>query len=96
MIESKIMETMNSIEYGFLDENGKNIIENDPQKWDNEFYDFYYLLSPNELLEQKCGVCWDQVELERFLFEKENWKVKTFFICTYENDGLPSHTFFNL
>lgn len=93
MIESKIMETMNSIEYGFLDENGKNIIENDPEKWDNEFYDFYYLLSPNELLEQKCGVCWDQVELERFLFEKENWKVKTFFICTYENDGLPSHTF---
>ena len=83
MLEKKIMEIMDTITYGFLDENHNNIIEVDPEKWDNKFYDFYYLLSPNELLEKKCGVCWDQVELERYLFEKENWHVKTFFICTY-------------
>ncbi len=93
MLENKIMETMNSIEYGFLDQDNNNIIKTNPKKWDEEFYDFYYLLSPNELLEKKCGVCWDQVELERFLFERENKNVRTFFICTYENDGLPSHTF---
>lgn len=93
MLETKIMDIMNTIEYGFLDENKQNIIEMDPKKWDEDFYSFYYLLSPSELLEKRCGVCWDQVELERYLFEKENWEVKTFFICTYEDDGLPSHTF---
>ncbi len=93
MLEKKIMEIMDTITYGFLDENNENIININPKKWDEEFYDFYYLLSPSELLEKKCGVCWDQVELERDLFEKENWTVRTFFICTYENDGLPSHTF---
>ncbi len=87
-----IMNLMDTIEYGFLDEFGNNIVNN-TKKWDDEFYDFYYLLSPDELLEKKCGVCWDQVELERTLFEEKNFKVKTYFICTYDGDNLPSHTF---
>lgn len=91
MIEQKIMDIMDIIEYGFKDECGNNIVNN-TKKWDDEFYDFYYLLSPEELLEKKCGVCWDQVELERKLFEKEGFKVKTYFICTYDGDNLPSHT----
>lgn len=91
MIEQKIMEIMDTIEYGFKDEFGNNIIY-DTKKWDDEFFDFYYLLSPKELLEKKCGVCWDQVELERKLFEDNGIKVKTYFICTYDNDNLPSHT----
>lgn len=91
MIEQKIMDIMDTIEYGFLDGFGNNIVNN-TKKWDDEFYNFYYLLSPEELLEKKCGVCWDQVELERKLFEKEGFKVKTYFICTYDGDNLPSHT----
>lgn len=91
MIEQKIMDIMDTIEYGFKDEFGNNILYN-TKKWDDEFNDFYYLLSPEELLEKKCGVCWDQVELERKLFEKECFKVKTYFICTYDGDNLPSHT----
>lgn len=93
MIETKIMNVLDDIEYGFLDENGQNIIEVDTLKWDNEFFDFYYLLSPQELLDKKCGVCWDQVELERDLFTKEKISVKTYFICIYDGDNLPSHTF---
>lgn len=89
----KIMSIMNSIEYGFKDENGKNIIINNPQKWDNHFENFYYLLEPEELLEKKCGVCWDQVELERKLFDEENIDFKTFFIYASSGDMLPSHTF---
>ena len=57
------MYVMNDIEYGFKDQNGKNIIY-DKEKWNNEFYDFYYLQTPNELLKTKCGVCWDQDELK--------------------------------
>ena len=88
-----IMSIMNTIEYGFKDENDNNIINYNPKKWDEEFYDFYYLLTPEELLLKKCGVCWDQVELERYLFDKENINNRTYFICTYDGENLPSHTF---
>ena len=90
---NEIMNLMNSIEYGFKDKNGKNIINTDSQKWNNEFDKFYYLQTPDELLKSKCGVCWDQVELERKLFEDNNIKIKTYFIYIVENDMLPSHTF---
>lgn len=89
----KIMNILNTIEYGFKDENGNNIININPQKWDNEFYQFYYLQTPEELLKSKCGVCWDQVELERKLFQEHNIKFKTYFIYIIDNDMLPSHTF---
>ena len=62
-----IMKTMNNIEYGFKDKTGFNII-NDSLKWENDFNNFYYFQSPEELMASKCGVCWDQVELERKLF----------------------------
>lgn len=89
----KIMQTMNKIEYGFKDKNNNNIITTNPTKWDKEFHKFYYLQSPEELLTTNCGVCWDQVELERTLFKKLNIPVETYFICTYDGDNLPSHTF---
>ena len=90
---NNIMNLMDSIEYGFKDENGENIINANPQKWDDEFYEFYYLQTPDELLKSKCGVCWDQVELERKLFQDNNIKFKTYFIYIVDNDMLPSHTF---
>lgn len=86
------MDVLNEIEYGFKDENDNNIL-NDAKKWDNEFYKFYYLLSPEELLLKKCGVCWDQVELERKLFEEFKMKCTTYFIYIDDNNNLPSHTF---
>lgn len=90
---NKIMNVMENIEYGFRDENGENIINIDIQKWDNEFDKFYYLQNPNELLMSKCGVCWDQVELERKLFNENNIDCKTYFIYISDGDMLPSHTF---
>lgn len=90
---NEIMNVMNNIEYGFNDENGNNIIDVNPKKWEDEFEDFYYLQTPEELLETKCGVCWDQVELERKLFSKANIDFKTYFIYLSFEDMLPSHTF---
>ena len=52
---SKIMDSLNGIEYGFKDKNGINLINS--EKWDTNFSSFYYLLSPEELLRSKCGVC---------------------------------------
>lgn len=92
MIEEKIMQIMDTIEYGFPDSEGNNLRFTDPKKWDEEI-DFYYLLTPEELLENKCGVCWDQVELERKLFNEENVNVKTYFIYAKDGNDLPCHTF---
>ena len=89
----KIMELMNSIEYGFKDEDGNNIINTNLQKWDDEFENFYYLQTPEELMQSQCGVCWDQVELERKLFSENDIIVKTYFIYMADEDMLPSHTF---
>ena len=85
------MDKLNSIEYGFKDKNGNNLINS--ERWDKEFYKFYFLLSPEELLSSKCGVCWDQVELERKLFNDANIDCDTYFIYIDDNENLPSHTF---
>lgn len=90
---SGIINIMSDIEYGFKDELGNNIIDFNPKKWDDEFEDFYYLQTPEELLKTKCGVCWDQVELERDLFVKADIEIKTFFVYMVDGDMLPSHTF---
>ena len=81
-----IMKIMDSISYGFKDKNGNDVSEKD-------FASLYYLQTPEELLQSKCGVCWDQVELERALFLKANMNIKTYFIFMVINDKLPSHTF---
>ena len=90
---NNIISLMDSIEYGFKDKSGENIINVDPQKWDADFDKFYYLQTADELLKSKCGVCWDQVELERKLFEDKNIECKTYFIYIVDDDMLPSHTF---
>ena len=87
----EIMDELSNIEYGFKDKNGANLINS--ESWDKNFYNFYYLLSPEELLHSKCGVCWDQVELERKLFNDANINCDTYFIYIDDNENLPSHTF---
>ncbi len=93
MIEQEIMQIMDTIAYGFPDKKGANILEENPEKYEDAFRDFYYLQTPEELLQSKCGVCFCQVELERKLFLEKELQVKTYFICTYDKENLPSHTF---
>lgn len=52
---NEIMSIMDTIEYGFRDEDGKNILKEEPQRYEDEFDQFYYLQTPEELLESKCG-----------------------------------------
>lgn len=90
---NEIMIVMNSIEYGFKNEKDENIIKVNPKIWEEDFHEFYYLQTPEELKQSKCGVCWDQVELERKLFQEDNISCKTYFIYMVDQDMLPSHTF---
>ncbi len=84
----KIMKQFEDIEYGWLD-NSNKIHYND----NDSFAQNYVLQSPEDVIKNKAGICWDQVELERYLFEKENIEFNTYFITYYDNDKCPSHTF---
>ena len=85
---NNVMNELNKIEYGWLDKN--NEIHKEINK---DFSDNYILQSPKEAIKNKIGVCWDQVELERYLFEKQNINYNTYFIVHYDNDKCPTHTF---
>lgn len=87
-MSTHIMNIMNDIKYGYFDFNNKIHIN-----IDEDFSILYKLQSPQETLEHKVGVCWDQVELERYLFKKEEMEFKTYFIVHYDDDKCPTHTF---
>lgn len=86
--EFEIMDMMNEINYGWVDKNN-----NKYTSVDDTFSDNYMLHSPNEVIKNKIGVCWDQVELERYYFKSNDWNVKTYFIVHYDDDKCPTHTF---
>jgi hypothetical protein len=56
-----------NIEYGILDKDG-NIHRNTDDNFWNDFEKYYILKSSEELLQYKIGVCFDQIELARYLF----------------------------
>jgi len=60
---------------------------------DEIFVNKYFLQSPKEVIKNKVGICWDQVELERYYFKSNDWNVKTYFIAYYDGGGCPTHTF---
>jgi hypothetical protein len=81
-----ILSLMNDIEYGYITKNNERkseIIEED-------FYKYYKLQSPKELVKNKIGVCWDQVELERSYFKELDYKFRTIYVILESGN---SHTF---
>ena len=88
MKEDKIMSLMDEINYGWVDKNGSKHVDDF-----DTFSTDYVLQSPQELIKSKLGVCWDQVELERYYFQESFEDVKTYFIVHYDNAKSPTHTF---
>lgn len=91
MLEN-ILNKMNDIKYGFVD-NFLNIYPDNEKNWDISFQNKYYLQDPKQLLQTRYGVCWDQVELERYFLEQENIEYKSYFIINYDGQIFPTHTF---
>lgn len=83
---NEIMKKMDCINYGWTDKEG-NIYQNN-----DEFSEKFVFQSPEEVIESKTGICWEQVELERLYFEEENIEIETYFIVYY-NNNCPSHAF---
>ena len=86
--EVEVMNFMEDIQYGWCDKNQKIFVDDF-----NNFGDDYRLQSPKEVIKNKVGVCWDQVELERYYFRSNDINVKTYFLVHYDNDMCPTHTF---
>lgn len=86
--EFEVMELMQEIEYGWLDKKKKKhtVI-------DATYSSDYMLQSPKELIKNKIGVCWDQVELERYYLKGNDWNIKTYFLVYYGKLQCPTHTF---
>ena len=86
--ELEVMELMKDIKYGWVDKDNNKYID------DFELFSEKYILqSPTEIIKNKVGVCWDQVELERYYFKSNDWNIKTFFLVHYDGDKSPTHTF---
>lgn len=88
----EILSKMEDIKYGFVD-GTDNIYPDDDKDWDKSFGEKYKLQSPADLIKNKYGVCWDQVELERFYLDQEKIDFSVYFIVNYDNLIYPTHTF---
>lgn len=82
----ELLKWMNeNIQYGYMDKNNK-IHKGDFDSDEETMYFFnnYRLQTPEELLKNKFGVCWDQAELQRFIFDKLN--IKNYVIYMIQNN----------
>lgn len=86
--EFEIMNLMQNIEYGWVDKNN-----NKHSIVDETYSNNYRLQTPNEVIKSKIGVCWDQVELQRYYFKGNSYNIKTYFLVYYDEDKCPTHTF---
>ena len=85
-----LYEYMSSnIKYGYINRR-TNKAEYDDY---TNFYKLYKLQTPKEIMTSKVGVCWDQVELERYIFENYiKLDFETYYIQCYNTD-YSTHTF---
>ncbi len=86
--DEEIMKLMAQISYGWIDK-----YDNRNYEVNEDFSNNYILQSPQQVLWTKIGVCWDQVELERYYFDNTKINKKTYFLCYYDDNKCPTHTF---
>ena len=95
MNPSKLLEYMKkNIMYGYLGNDNKIYYPSD-KNFNIKWFNNYILESPEEVINNMIGTCYDQVEFEREWFIKHDFEIKTFFIIAevdYAND-FPTHTY---
>lgn len=80
---------MKPIKYGILTKSGKIILGYNISE--TNYANDYILQTPQEVLTNKVGVCWDQTELERKYCEDNNIPHKCYYAQVNEIDN--THTF---
>ena len=81
-----LLDMMKDIKYGYLSSDKKKYFDF------SEFASLYRLQSPKEIIKSRLGVCFDQVELERYYLSRSYSNIKTYFIINYHED-ISTHTF---
>ena len=84
----QLLDFLSKVEYKWMDKNG---IFHD--KLDESMYTNFSLMSPEEVIENKCGICVDQCELERYWFEKNKYECKILIIQLFRENEAPGHAF---
>jgi len=84
----EVMDLMHSINYGWMDSDGKLYDCLNKDNCSN-----YKLLKAKDIIKNGFGICWDQVEVERFYLRNNKINLRTLFM--YYDDGIDdeSHTF---
>ena len=70
-----------NISYGFISQDGTKYLRKEVKEreyMDNIFKN-YYFQSPDEVLKNKCGVCYDQVSFAKNVLENNGYNVQTFY-----------------
>ena len=85
-IVNDIYNSMKSIQYGSFDKNGKEL--------KGEEIEDSCVQKPRQVLTRKKGMCVDQVELEKYLFDNSGIKYETYYVSYTDKDGdTPYHVF---
>lgn len=90
---NELLTWMDNIEYGWISKKDGKIYGTGEDDDETEFFKYYYLQSPWELMRSKNGVCWDQVELERHWFKENNFNCTAIYIEINDEKECPTHTF---
>lgn len=90
-----LLKFMDIIEYGFLDNDGNRYGAWNEDDFEKNVLIKWRLSSPERLLNVKLGHCFDQVELERDWFNKNNYNFKTYYIMFLldKPNNYSTHTF---
>lgn len=77
-----------NIAYKWMDQTGRFHEQLNPK-----MYQEYSLMTPQEVVNNHCGICVDQVELERDWFEKHNYQYEVLNIQIFRENDAPGHVF---
>ena len=87
---NELLMFMDKINYGYLSKSSKVYLNND-----GDWYLEYILENTSDILNTMTGNCFDQTELERDWFTKNNCYVETYFEMVNLNykNAYPTHSF---
>ena len=84
----QLLDFLSEVEYKWMDKNG--IFH---KKIESSMYEKYSLMTPQEVIKYKCGICMDQCELERFWFKKNKYECNVLIIQVLRENEAPGHAF---
>ena len=78
-----------NIRFGFMNQDNDILLRNKTNEiyYMEELFRNYYFQSPERVLRNKCGICYDQNELIKYWLINNNYDVKTYY-TTVKNHGI--------